>query len=246
MKIFRLSLLGLLRDWRAGELRVLALALAIAVASTTAVGFFTDRVRQLMEGQASALLGADLAVVSSDPIDPGFAGNARSLGLETAETVSFPSVVLARGKTQLLAVKAVSTGYPLRGMLRVAQVTYGSESPTRAIPARNTVWLGPRALTRLELRIGDRLKLGSSVLTIAKVLGYEPDRGGDLFGIAPRLLMNLDDMSATRLIGPGSRVGYRLLIAGASDVPAVGRPAASTGGASRRRSRCQPAVARGA
>ena len=95
MRIFRLSLLGLLRDWRAGELRVLGLALVIAVASTTAVGFFTDRIGLLMERQASALLGADLAVVSSDPISPGFAGNARGLGLKTAETVTFPSVVLA-------------------------------------------------------------------------------------------------------------------------------------------------------
>ncbi|MHB8345639.1 MAG: ABC transporter permease [Acidiferrobacterales bacterium] len=214
MRIFRLSLLGLLRDWRAGELRVLALALAIAVASTTAVGFFTDRVGLLMERQASALLGADLSVVSSDPVNPGLAARARDLGLETADTVGFPSVVLASGKTELLGVKSVSSGYPLRGVLRVAQVPYGKESPTHAIPAPGTVWLGPRALTRLGLRVGDRIRLGSSELTIARVLGYEPDRGGDLFSIAPRLLMNLQDMPATGLIGPGSRVTYRLLIAG--------------------------------
>ena len=218
MRIFRLSLLGLLRDWRAGELRVLGLALVIAVASTTAVGFFTDRIGLLMERQASALLGADLAVVSSDPISLGFASNARGLGLKTAETVTFPSVVLAGGKTELLEVKSVSAGYPLRGVLRVAQLPYGKELATRTIPAPGTVWLGPRALTRLGLRIGDKIKLGSSVLTIAEVLAYEPDRGGDLFGIAPRLLMNLQDMPATALIGPGSRVTYRLLIAGPAPI----------------------------
>lgn len=214
MRIFRLSLLGLLRDWRAGELRVLALALVIAVASTTAVGFFTNRVSQLMERQASTLLGADLAVISSDPVNPLFSAKARNLGLETTEAISFPSVVLANGKTELVEVKSVSAGYPLRGVLRVSRVPYGTESPTRAIPAHGTVWLGPHAISRLGLRVGDRLQLGSSVLTIAEILSYEPDRGGDLFSIAPRLLMNLKDVSATGLIGPGSRATYRLLIAG--------------------------------
>jgi len=213
--MLRLSLRALQRDWRSGELRVLALALAIAVASITSVGFFTDRVHQVIERQASELLGADLVVISSAPIDHRFAGHAR--GLQLAPTVTFPSVALAGDKTELLEVKAVGAGYPLRGTLRVADVPYGKTSPTHAIPARGTVWLDPRALARIGLRVGDKLTLGASNLTIAKVLSYEPDRGGDMFSIAPRLLMNLDDVPDTQLIGSGSRVTYRLLIAGAPE-----------------------------
>ncbi len=219
MKTFRLSLAGVTRDWRAGELRVLALALVIAVASTSAVGFFADRIQLLMERQASALLGADLAIISSDPVNSLFSRHARRLGLHTAVTVSFPSVVLAKGRTELLAVKSVSQGYPLRGVLRVSAIPYGPDSPATAIPARGSVWLGPHAMSRLGLQVGDRLQLGSSTLRIARVLSYEPDRSGDLFSIAPRLLMNMRDLTTTGLIGPGSRVTYRLLIAG--PVPAL-------------------------
>ena len=214
MRMLRLSLRWLARDWRAGELRVLMAAIAIAVASTTTVGFFTDRVDALVQRQAATLLGADLVVDSSSPWNPQLVRGARGLGLTTAETVSFPSVVLAAGRTELLEVKAVGRGYPLRGTLRVSAVPYGPQRPVSTIPVPGTVWLDPRAITRLGLQPGARLHLGSTTLTVAHVLSYEPDRGADPFSFAPRLLMNLRDVPVTRLIGPGSRVTYRLLVAG--------------------------------
>ncbi len=215
--LLRLSLRALRRDWRSGELKVLALALAIAVASMTSVGFFTDRVHRVMESQASELLGADLVVISPEPIDQQFTQHARQLQLAATVTLTFPSVALVADKTELLEVKAVADGYPLRGTLRVAKEPYGTESRIHAIPERGTVWLDPRALMQLGLRVGGKLMLGASGLTVARVLSYEPDRGGDLFSIAPRLLMNLGDVPNTQLIGPGSRVTYRLLIAGAPE-----------------------------
>ncbi|MHB8453393.1 MAG: ABC transporter permease [Acidiferrobacterales bacterium] len=216
-RMLRLSLQALRRDWRSGDLKVLALAIAIAVASMTSVGFFTDRVHRAMESQASELLGADLVVISPQPIDQRFVQHARQLHLAETVTLTFPSVALVADKMELLEVKAVADGYPLRGTLRVAEKPYGTESRTHSIPERGTVWLDPRALTRLGLRVGGRLMLGASDLTVATVLSYEPDRGGDLFSIAPRLLMNLNDVPNTQLIGPGSRVTYHLLIAGAPD-----------------------------
>ncbi len=216
MNTLRLSMLSLQRDWRSGELRVLAFALVIAVASMTSVAFFTDRIHQVMERQASELLGADLVVVSSGPIDKRIARQADALGLKTTATVSFPSVALAGDKTELLEIKAVAAGYPLRGTLRISDIPYGSESPAHSVPAPGTAWLEPRALAPLGLRVGDEIMLGASKLTVAKVLSYEPDRGGDMFSIAPRLLMNLKDVAQTQLIGPGSRITYRLLVAGSS------------------------------
>ncbi|MFQ6022731.1 MAG: ABC transporter permease [Acidiferrobacterales bacterium] len=208
------SLRALRRDWRSGELRILSIALLIAVGSVTAVGFFTDRVRQVMAQQASELLAADLVLASSDPIDVDRIKRAQVDALQTAPTLSFRSIALAGEKTQLVEVKAVGTGYPLRGMLRISAQPFVPDQPTRLIPGRGKVWVDVRLLQVLDISIGQRINLGEMTFTVTRVLTYEPDRGGDLFSIAPRLLMNITDVPATRLIQAGSRVRHKLLLAG--------------------------------
>lgn len=205
---------ALRRDWRAGELRVLVVALVVAVASVTSVGFFTDRLRQAMHRQASELLAADLVVLSANPIRQGLAREAAARGLRFARAVTFPSMVMAGDRLQLADVKAVDGAYPLRGHLRIAPEPFAPDAVAEHGPAPGTVWLDPRLFGVLGVSVGDRITVGASKLKVANVLSYEPDRGGDLFSIAPRLLMNLADLPATRLIQPGSRVKYRLLVAG--------------------------------
>jgi putative ABC transport system permease protein len=209
-----MALRALRRDWHAGELRVLAIALLIAVASVAAVGFFTDRIQQAMERKASELLGADLVIAAPASIQPGLAGEARRRGLRVAETLSFRSVVLAGEITQLAEVKAAGPGYPLRGILQVSDRPFAPARATDAIPGPGQVWVDERLLQALNLQVGDSVDLGSRGFRIDQVLAYEPDRAGDLFSIAPRLLMNLEDVPSTGLIQPGSRVEYRLLLAG--------------------------------
>ena len=137
--------------------------------------------------------------------------------MNTALTVSFRSVAVHGGKLELAQVKAVQTGYPLRGRLRVSDELFAGGSVSDSIPQGGTVWLDPRLFQLLGLRVGARIGLGASNLNASKVLTYEPDRGGDMFNIAPRLLMNLADLEATGLILPGSRATYRLLLAGADE-----------------------------
>src|SRR5512143_2644376 len=120
MKRFLLAARMLRRNWSAGELRVLLLALLIAVASVTTVGFFADRVQAALDAQANELLGGDLAVISDHPLPPSFLDAAQRLHLETAHTRTFPSMVSAGGGVNLAEIKAVSAGFPLRGRLRVA------------------------------------------------------------------------------------------------------------------------------
>lgn len=211
----KLSLRALRRDWRAGELRVVATALMIAVASVAAVGFFTDRIQLVMERKSGELLGADAVLVSPEPVRQILVREARRQGLQTAITLSFRSVVLAGDETALTEVKAVSPNYPLRGTLQISERPFGVARDTRTIPEAGSVWIDERLLQVLGLAVGEHLTLGVSELVVTKVLAYEPDRGGDLFTIAPRLLMNLADVPATELVQLGSRVKYRLLIAGA-------------------------------
>ena len=212
--VSRMALRALRRDWQSGELRVLAIALLIAVASVAAVGFFTDRIQQAMERKASELLGADLVVSASSPVQPGLAEEARRQGLRTAETLNFRSVVLAGETTQLAEVKAVGSGYPLRGVLQVSDRPFDPPRTVETIPGPGQVWLDERLIQTLNLKMGDPMNLGAREFRVEQVLAYEPDRAGDLFSIAPRLLMNLADLPSTELIQPGSRVDYRLLLAG--------------------------------
>ena len=232
-QIFLFSFRLLRREWRAGELRVLVLALVIAVASISAVGFATDRVELALQYQANELLGADLLIVSDHPVDHQFRQLADEYKLRSAETTSFVSMLLAGDKNQLAEVKAVSAGYPLRGQLRIAEQQFGPEAPVTGIPAPGTAWADSRLLTQLSVKVGDTIKLGDSQLKISALLVHEPDRGGDLFSIAPRLLMNLHDVPATKLIQTGSRVRYRLLLSGEVD------------GITRYRERISPSLAPG-
>lgn len=217
MRSFIFALRALRRDWRAGELTVLILALLVAVASVTSVAFFTDRARLGLQRQANELLAADLAVVSNRPLDIALDAQAQRLGLATARTLGFVSMVLAGGRTQLIEVKAVAPGYPLRGRLRTAAAPFERGVVTEDIPARGEAWLDSRLLSILGLSVGDRINLGDTRLRVARVLTAEPDRGGEVFSIGPRLLMNLADVAATGLIQTGSRVQYRLLLAGPQD-----------------------------
>ena len=215
-RVLRLSFRGLGREWYAGELGVLVAALVVAVTSMTAVGFFTDRVQQAMFSQAAELLAADVVMHASEPITTDLDQRAETLGLSTARTLSLRSVVLVGESMELVEVKAVSPQYPLRGVLRTAKTAYGEDAETTQTPSPGAVWLDSRLMSKLSLQIGDAIELGQSRLLIESVLSYEPDRGGDMFAIAPRLMMDYRDVEATGLVQPGSRVTYALLLAGAS------------------------------
>jgi len=210
----RLTLRMLLRDWRAGELTVLALALVLAVASLSSVAFLSDRIAQALVVEAGQLLGGDLLLSADHPWDDAARREAERLGLAQVDSVSFPSMVASGQASQLAEVKAVGTGYPLRGRLRVAPALNVADAETREVPAVGSVWLDERLTTALSVRVGEALALGQLKVKVASVLTLEPDRGVNLFAIAPRLLMNLADLPATALIQAGSRVTYCLHLAG--------------------------------
>ncbi|HZX32393.1 MAG TPA: FtsX-like permease family protein [Rhodocyclaceae bacterium] len=202
------------REFRSGELRLLFLALVVAVAATTAVCFFADRIRQGLERESHQLLGADLLLIADHPWKPEVIQEMERRGLARAETRLFPSMVQGNGQAQLADIKAVSSAYPLRGTLQTAPGPGVPGSAARGGPAPGTVWLDERLTTALAAKPGDSLTLGKATLRVAAMLTLEPDRGINFFSVAPRLMMNIDDLPATGLVQVGSRVSYRLLAAG--------------------------------
>ncbi|MDZ4263300.1 MAG: FtsX-like permease family protein [Pseudomonadota bacterium] len=212
----RLALRMLRRDWRSGELRVLLLALIVAVASVSSVNFFTSRIHLALSSQASDLLGGDLALLSSDPTSAERKAQATALELQLAETLEFPTMVVAGDGSQLVALKAVSSNYPLRGQYRIATQLFAADREVAGGPAPGTVWAAAQLLTALAIDVGDQISVGSARFRVAALLVTEPDSsGGMMFSVAPRLLMSAADLPATGLIQPASRIRYTLLLAGA-------------------------------
>jgi putative ABC transport system permease protein len=214
MKRWRLALRLLARDWRAGEVRLLAAAVVVAVAAVTAVAWLADRVGAASGARAAELLAADRAVLTTTALPEEWLRQAQAFGLKTARTAEFPSVVLAAERPQLVAVKAVEAPYPLRGSLQLQAAVGAPAEPVRAVPEAGSAWVEARLLGPLGLDVGDDLSLGESRFTVARLLALEPDRGGFFTSLAPRVMINYRDLAATGLIQPGSRVRYQLLLAG--------------------------------
>jgi putative ABC transport system permease protein len=205
--------------WSAGDLRVLFLALVLAVTATTAVGFFTDRIDGALVRQGGMLLGADLMVSSGKPLSDSYHQEAQRRQLDSTQTMEFPSMVVRGERSQLAEIKAVGAEFPLRGELvisdRVAAVGVSEAARTAdAVPSPGSVWVEPRLATLLDVQVGDLLEVGDRQMPISAILEREASRGGDMFSFAPRLMMNLADVPSTGLIQYGSRVKYQFLVAG--------------------------------
>jgi putative ABC transport system permease protein len=210
------------RDWRAGQLRFLLVALVVAVAALSAAGFFIDRLRSGLNRDAHQLLGADLVVVADNPVPAAWREEAQKRGLLVADTLAFPSMAQAgQGdgvRSVLVTLKAVSPGYPLRGRVKVntdiAQANESIGAPAPAAPEPGTVWIDPALATSLDVAVGGSVQLGDKQFRVTQLIAAEPDRGGGFINFAPRIFLALSDMPATNLVQEGSRVGYRLLVAG--------------------------------
>ncbi|WP_417781620.1 ABC transporter permease [Stutzerimonas xanthomarina] len=209
-RLATLALRQLLRDARAGELRVLFFALLIAVAASTAIGYFGARLNDAMLLRATEFLGADLVLSGSAPAEAEQIEAGNQLQLAHARVVEFSSVIATDDNLQLTSVKAADDGYPLRGELRSAAAPYQAEQPGTG-PKPGQAWAEARLFAALNLQIGDQIEVGNKPLQLTRVLTYEPDRVGDFYSLTPRVLMHLDDLEATGVVQPGSRVRYREL-----------------------------------
>ena len=237
MKLFRLSLNLLRRDWRAGEWRVLLLSLVLAVGSLATVGLFADRVRQALQQQAQSLIGADLRITSTRSFAPDYRKVAETQGLQVVQSRTFPSMVSHGEQVLLSEIQSVESGYPLRGKIeidppspqpsdgttshstkhdeavQVAGYPSGRGSKT-AIPSQGTVWVDERLLRRLDIQVGDEVGIGAQRFKVAARIVKDIDQSIGFASFAPRVLMNDADLAATGLLQEGSRISYRMMIAG--------------------------------
>lgn len=228
LRLLNLATRQLLRDARAGELRVLFFALLVAVAASTAIGYFGARLNGAMLLRATEFLGADLVIEGSSPAKPEQIQAGETLKLDHAQIVVFSTVIATDAGIQLSSIKAVDTAYPLRGELKSAADLYQSEEVSRG-PQPGEAWAESRLFPAVDLKIGDNIDVGSKTLKLTRVLTYEPDRAGNFYSLTPRVMINLADLQATGVVQPGSRVSYREMWSGPPDALAAYRKAIEPG-----------------
>lgn len=214
MPSLSLSWRMLMRDLKAGELWLLAFALILAVASLTSVGFFTDRLGRALQREANQLLGGDLMLTADHAWAPSFADVAGGHKLALVRSTIFASMAAKGDAAQMASIKAVESGFPLRGSLRIADGLNQPDRKAQSVPAPGTVWLDERLAAALHAEVGQRILLGQTQPKVAAILSFDGERGGNFLSLAPRLIMNLADLPRTGLIRLGSRASYRLHLAG--------------------------------
>ncbi|KFF48319.1 ABC transporter permease [Gammaproteobacteria bacterium MFB021] len=219
--LLALSFKGLRRDLRAGDVRALFVALVLAVAATTMIGFFLDRLDRGLTRQAGQLMGGDIKLEQSDPFGDDLRDTLRTAGLTLSDQVDTVSMVSHGDAFQLASLKVVDGAYPLYGKLRV---DLGEGIVERAAgPAPGSVWIAPRLAQLLDVAIGEPVQVGQRELTVSGLIDREPDQSAGFASLSPRLMMRLADLDATGLVRPGSRIEYELLAKGSpAAVAAVG------------------------
>ncbi len=217
-----LALRMLLRSWRGGRIGLIFASLAMAVAVVVAVALVADRVERGLVAESSSFLAADALVKSSQPIPESWLEAARERGILTARTVVFTSMVFHGDANHLASVKAVQDAYPLRGLLTLSTTPFATDASAHSLvdhgPAAGEAWVDGRILPLLGIGVGDSIDVGDVSLRVTQTVISEPDRGDSFSLFGARVLMNWRDLSASGLIQPGSRAGYRLLLS-ADDKP---------------------------
>ena len=216
LRLARFSARGLTRDLRAPDVRALFVALALAVAASTMIGFFLDRLDRGLERQASQILGGDLVLEQGRPFGAELRQTLEEAGLVLSDQVGMVSMVSLGDAFQPASLKVVDRRYPLYGSVQV-EFGDGPEVLARG-PAPGEAWLAPRLAVLLEAELGDRVRVGELELTVAGLIEREPDQSGGFANFNPRLMMHIDDLAASNLVQDGSRVSHELLAAGPPDI----------------------------
>ena len=213
--LLRLAMRLLKRDWHGGELRLLSLALVMSVTSVTGIALFTDRLEKALLLESANMLAADRIVSGRGTLPVEVLEEGQSRGLRTAETLSFISMAFSESGNLLVAAKAVTDNYPLRGDVIIADAPFVRGSPIQSGPPQGEVWLESRALPALGIEVGDSVSVGEAELNVSKIIITEPDRsgGGLVDNAGPRLMLHMDDVETTNVVQLGSRISYRYLFA---------------------------------
>lgn len=201
------------RELAQGQLLLIVLAITLAVLSVTGLARVSERLQVAINGEASKFIAADRIINSPVKLDDSMLVTATKLGLKHVTSLQFNSMVYHQDKFQLVTVRAVESGYPLKGEIEL------SSGKTASLPGQNELWFETRlgGLLSDDKGYPKTVELGNSVLNLSQEIRRLPDAGFNPFASSPVVLMRIEDVPATGVIQPGSRVTYLYQFAGSDD-----------------------------
>ncbi|MGI2260177.1 ABC transporter permease [Shewanella sp. GXUN23E] len=202
------------RELQQGQLLLIILAIMLAVLSVSGLAGVSERLQAAINGQAATFIAADRIIDSPEALPDTMLDKASELGLRQVTSMRFNSMLFGDDGFQLVTVRAVGPGYPLRG-----QIELGS-GPTQSLPGDGELWYESR-LARL-LGMQDKstpasIELGVAQFRLSEEIRRLPDAGFNPFASSPVVLMRLADVAQTGIVQPGSRVTYLYQFAGSAD-----------------------------
>lgn len=199
----------LLQSFRTGGLYLLIIALSLAISATTALKFSNDQVKNAVSLQASQMLGADLVLSNNEPIEQQWKKKAEQLGLKQTNVTIFSSMAHTQDQFVMVNVKAIELLFPLRGQLEI-------EPSAKAIQS-GEVWLSQRAADLLKVKLGDTVSIADGTFRFSGVIVRDSNQELGFSGFSPTVIIHQADIAKTHAIQTGSRIDYRLLIAGSPE-----------------------------
>lgn len=204
---WRLARRGL--DWRFKGLRLLLVCLVLGTAALSAIGTLTGAIERELATRGREMLGADLefTLAARTPAPEERAAIA-ALGelSEGARLQAMARVPSADTRTTPVELKAVDAKWPLYGRFTLEG---GKQA---GAPQGMTAWIAPGVADRLDVKVGDALRVGETVLTVGGVIGSEPDRLAEGFSLGPTVIVSKAALDASRLVQPGSMVRSKLRV----------------------------------
>ncbi|RSO35147.1 ABC transporter permease [Acinetobacter lactucae] len=199
----------LLQSFRTGGLYLLIIALSLAISATTALKFSNDQVKNAVSLQASQMLGADLVLSNNEPIEVAWNKKAQQLGLKQTHVTMFSSMAHTQDQFVMVNVKAIEPIFPLRGQLEIAPKTQAIQS--------GEVWLSQRAADLLKVKRGDIVSIADGSFRFSGVIVRDSNQELGFSGFSPTVIIHQADIAKTHAIQTGSRIDYRLLMAGSPE-----------------------------
>jgi putative ABC transport system permease protein len=209
-----LALRYALRELRGGlrGFYVFIACIALGVMAIAGVGSVAASLSEGLTREGRTLLGGDIAFsLIQREAKPDEIAFLRARG---EVSVAAALRVMARsgdGRLALVELKAVDGSYPMLG-----ELTLDPKMPMPDLLAMRDGAFGAAVdstlLARLDLKLGDRVTIGTATFQIRSVVGAEPDKLAGNVGLGPRFLVSEDALRATGLLQPGSLVRwiYRL------------------------------------
>lgn len=194
------------QSFKSSGVYLLIIALVLAISATTALKFSNEQIQNAVALQAAEMLAADLVLSDNQPLEKKWQDQANQFALQQSKVTTFSSMAHTYEQFVMVNVKAIDDAFPLRGDIRVV--------PTADKIQAGQVWLSARALDLLHVKVGDTVNIADASFKVTAQIEHDSNQELGFSGFSPTVIISHADIARTHAIQVGSRVEYRLLMAG--------------------------------